>query len=63
MEKTTKMTANEVVQYLKNIDRYRVYLDHDYEEECYRIESDTSSRGDFVLYSDIELLIDKMIGD
>lgn len=57
------MTANEVVQYLHNLDRYKVYLDHDYEEECYRIESDTSLEGDYILYSDIQLLIHKMTGE
>ena len=62
MEKTTKMTANEVVQYLHNLERYRMVLEQ-HEEGFYRIEADKSEEGDYVFYCDILELLHKMTGE
>lgn len=61
MEKTTKMTANEVINYLRNLERYRMVLEpHEY--DSYRIEPHISKEGDYVFYSDIRELIINMLG-
>ena len=61
MEKITKMTANEVINYLRALKRIKVYIQS--EDDYYTIEDEEHELGEYVLYEDIELLVNKMTGE